>query len=110
MPIRRDDIVSVFLSRQGTLLRRGRWGINLYRKRVAECSEADEDFPVKLRAVALEMLNDEQSELVRCAIQALAVVGHAADAEALARLENHQNAAVATDAKTCLFELRKLSR
>src|SRR5271168_3242685 len=64
MPIRRDDIVSIFLSRRGTLLHRGKLGIDRYRSWVAECSQADDDFPVKLREVALEALNDEKPELV----------------------------------------------
>ncbi len=109
MPIRRDDVVSDFMYRHGTWLRRGRFGITLYQKWVAERSQADEGFPERLRARAIEALAEDDVEALRCGIVALAVVGRPGDAGCISPLVGHTDPAIARDARTCLFDLRKKS-
>ena len=72
-----------------------------------EKTNGDSDYPRRLRMSALEAIDTSDPTWLRKALHALAFVGEASDALIIQRLTEHSNKAVATDAKTSLFEFRR---
>jgi hypothetical protein len=79
-------------------------GIEYLAKFIGERTEADPEFPVKARTVALEALQMENIVMKRTAIQVLCVVGSNDDIEQVQALLEHPDAEVVKDARCCLFE------
>jgi hypothetical protein len=78
--------------------------IDVLRNEIGEQTEADVDFPAKVRIVALEAVQSEDPLIIRMAIQALCVVGSEDDLLVVRDLVGHSDPDVATEARTCLFE------
>ncbi len=71
---------------------------------ISELAEADPSFPENLRQIALDALDMDSTDLIRRAIQVLAVVGSDSDLDRLRTLADHPVNAVRKDARAALFE------
>ena len=85
---------------------RGYISLEHLRKSIEEAREKDPSSIKALRQAALELLEAEDPELVRRAIQVLSVVGEDEDLKIIAEFLEDPDPDVRKDAKACLFERR----
>jgi hypothetical protein len=82
-------------------------GLEHLREIVTERASADSEFVVNLRDVVRRALASENLQLLRRAIQVAAVVGGAIELERIVGLIKHTDQNVSTDARACLYILRR---
>jgi hypothetical protein len=85
-------------------------GIEHLRKVIDERTANDSDTPVRLRAIARAATGSSDAEVMRRALQVLAVVGTNEDVPLIEGLAVHSRDVIARDAKAALFELKRLLR
>jgi hypothetical protein len=78
--------------------------IDLLHRVIREWSETDSAFPEKARGIALEAIESGSPEMIRRAIQVLAVVGESADFPVVKRFLQHADERIAADARCFFFE------
>jgi hypothetical protein len=79
------------------------------KRHVEEYLASVADGAEKLRAVALQALNDADLRIVERALAYLFEVGQATDVEVVQPLAAHRDETIQKAARTCLFQLRRRS-
>jgi hypothetical protein len=80
--------------------------IDFQRRQIEEVTLGRSLFPAHLRHVALELLADDDTAVVRRALTCLAIVGLVEDVLALQPLLEHLDSDIRKDAKTAIFEIQ----
>jgi hypothetical protein len=85
-------------------------GLELLRRVISELEAANPRFSTEARSVARCAIHSAVPLFVRRGLQVLGVVGIEADLLEIESLRGHADAAVASDARACAFELQRSVR
>ena len=106
MTIDRNTMEWHFLKLHGSVLRSGPFLMKLYRWNVENHVEAYPDFTENLRNLAIDILHTEEDvDLLRRALQVLAVTGNKKNIPLIEQLNELGNEDLSIDVKTCIFEI-----
>ena len=104
-PMDKSSEAYLFLKRSSDLYMDRPFLMKLQADHIKDKAAGRPEFLEELRIAAIEALSDDDSLWIRRGLHALAVVGQRSDASLVLALEQHSDALVARDARTCRFEL-----